>query len=462
MKLLIFLLFSLPCFAQQTTFSLLKVGDRSPIAPSASLEIKSTTSGFLLPRMTTTQKNAISSPAAGLTVYDTNLNTLSVYNGASWATAGGASGVGSLDGAADSINGLVISGSTLYAQSANTLYPGLINNNSQSFSGIKTFTSNPIFSNISTGGVLLIASGGTVSSSSGPLSISNGGSNSSVSLNNNRVMVSSGGTIGELNFSGSSGQFLTSNGTSNLPSFQTYTPSAGSLTGTVPIVNGGTNSNVSLNNNRIVVSSGGTIGELNFGGTSGLVLTSNGTSSLPTWQTTSGSGVTSYIWSGYHNSINGNSWSRGAATWGDFTNADSSITLFQANNTNFGTVTGYGASIGSSALPGIVFTPPVAGLYHIKASLPVNGNLASAQFVSVRLWDSTGSTVIDASPVIYFASQTIFPVTMSGIVNCGTTASRTITIQGESASSGTFYIDNAVRGGAQGGHSIDWELYLIH
>jgi hypothetical protein len=51
---------------------------------SARLAINSTTQGFLPPRMTTTQKNAIASPATGLMVYDTTLNLISVYNGTMW------------------------------------------------------------------------------------------------------------------------------------------------------------------------------------------------------------------------------------------------------------------------------------------------------------------------------------------------------------------------------------------
>jgi hypothetical protein len=64
----------------------LKIGinNTTPNA-SAILDIASTTLGLLPPRMTTTQKNAISSPAAGLVVYDTTLNKLCVYTTA-WET----------------------------------------------------------------------------------------------------------------------------------------------------------------------------------------------------------------------------------------------------------------------------------------------------------------------------------------------------------------------------------------
>lgn len=62
----------------------LLVGATSSSVTSAVLEATSTTQGFLPPRMTTTQKNAISTPAAGLQVYDTTLNQMSYYNGTSW------------------------------------------------------------------------------------------------------------------------------------------------------------------------------------------------------------------------------------------------------------------------------------------------------------------------------------------------------------------------------------------
>lgn len=55
------------------------------LVASAILQADSTTKGLLPPRMTTIQKNAIATPAAGLIVYDTTLNKLCVYTTA-WET----------------------------------------------------------------------------------------------------------------------------------------------------------------------------------------------------------------------------------------------------------------------------------------------------------------------------------------------------------------------------------------
>lgn len=55
--------------------------------PNASsiLEVKSTTRGFLPPRMTTTQINAITTPAEGLQVYNTTINHMCIYQAGAWA-----------------------------------------------------------------------------------------------------------------------------------------------------------------------------------------------------------------------------------------------------------------------------------------------------------------------------------------------------------------------------------------
>jgi hypothetical protein len=59
------------------------VGIGTP-TPSAKLEISSITQGFLPPRMTTTERNAIVSPVAGLVIYNTTTNVLNFYNGTTW------------------------------------------------------------------------------------------------------------------------------------------------------------------------------------------------------------------------------------------------------------------------------------------------------------------------------------------------------------------------------------------
>jgi hypothetical protein len=55
-------------------------------APNASamLDITSTTSGLLIPRMTTAQRTAIATPATGLTVFDLTTNSFWYYNGTAW------------------------------------------------------------------------------------------------------------------------------------------------------------------------------------------------------------------------------------------------------------------------------------------------------------------------------------------------------------------------------------------
>jgi hypothetical protein len=59
---------------------------------SAMLDVQSTTKGMLIPRMTTAQRTGIASPAKGLMVFDTDVNSFWFYNGSAWTnlTASGA------------------------------------------------------------------------------------------------------------------------------------------------------------------------------------------------------------------------------------------------------------------------------------------------------------------------------------------------------------------------------------
>jgi len=72
------LLLPLATFSQSVGIN----SDGSAPDPSAILDIKSTTSGLLIPRMTAAQRTSISSPADGLMVYDTDFDEFWYYNGA--------------------------------------------------------------------------------------------------------------------------------------------------------------------------------------------------------------------------------------------------------------------------------------------------------------------------------------------------------------------------------------------
>jgi uncharacterized protein (TIGR02145 family) len=61
------------------------VGTTSPVA-SAKLEIASTTQGFLPPRMTTAQRDAIVSPATGLVIFNTTTNSLEYKSSTGWVS----------------------------------------------------------------------------------------------------------------------------------------------------------------------------------------------------------------------------------------------------------------------------------------------------------------------------------------------------------------------------------------
>jgi len=84
---------------------------------SAILDVSSTTKGLLIPRMTSTQRNAIVAPATGLQVYQTDGSKgIYFYNGSVWmpvATAGTTYTAGT---------GIVISGTTLSAKNTTALW----------------------------------------------------------------------------------------------------------------------------------------------------------------------------------------------------------------------------------------------------------------------------------------------------------------------------------------------------
>lgn len=78
-------------FISYVTFAQIGIGTTSPDA-SAVLDMTSTSQGVLIPRMTTTQREAIATPVIGLQVYDTDTMSVWSYNGTAWANGSGGPG----------------------------------------------------------------------------------------------------------------------------------------------------------------------------------------------------------------------------------------------------------------------------------------------------------------------------------------------------------------------------------
>lgn len=83
-KILLFLALLLSTVA----FAQVGIGTTQPHASSI-LELKSTTHGFLPPRMSTAERNSINDgvPSQGLVIFNTTENCMQWYNGSSWYNA---------------------------------------------------------------------------------------------------------------------------------------------------------------------------------------------------------------------------------------------------------------------------------------------------------------------------------------------------------------------------------------
>jgi hypothetical protein len=69
---------------QPTVLQVTNPANNTPLDASAALQVDSTTQGILLPRMPQAQITAIASPAAGLLVYNTDLQCPCFYDGIGW------------------------------------------------------------------------------------------------------------------------------------------------------------------------------------------------------------------------------------------------------------------------------------------------------------------------------------------------------------------------------------------
>jgi len=111
------------------------VGTVSPAASSL-LDISTTTKGVLFPRLNTTQQNAISSPATGLIIWNTDSLALCSYSGSAWGKIVGAGGGGGVS------TGYGLSGTSTVILDTSVAVNKAGN---QVISGVKTFTNDMNF-----------------------------------------------------------------------------------------------------------------------------------------------------------------------------------------------------------------------------------------------------------------------------------------------------------------------------
>src|SRR5690606_9040274 len=93
--------------------------------PSSILDIESTSQGVLTPRMTSSQRTAIASPAEGLLVYDTDESAFYYYGSSVWEKLGEIETRDNyklIKSEADLADELTAGGGAFYELDTNTLY----------------------------------------------------------------------------------------------------------------------------------------------------------------------------------------------------------------------------------------------------------------------------------------------------------------------------------------------------
>jgi len=182
---------------------------------SAILELYSTSHGFLVPRLTTTQRNAISTPATGLLIYNLDNQRFEYYNGTQW--------IGVVSSVATVPFNLISTGTnttaTMTVGSGASILLGGGTIESNVFKGTGSVSDVVDLATAEVNGVLPIANGGTglnTTPTNGQLLIGNGsGYTLSTLTAGNGITISNGSgsiTISDANYgnevegSGSAGQ----------------------------------------------------------------------------------------------------------------------------------------------------------------------------------------------------------------------------------------------------------------
>lgn len=153
-------------------------------------------------------------------------------------------------------------------------------------------------------------------------------------------------------------------------------------------------------------------------------------------------------WSGYHDSTCG--WTRASTAFAD-PSADTTCSLVERVNNNFGTVSSYLS--GSDDLPGITFTPKKVGTYKVCAiGSGKNSNIGT---LLLKLWDGT-TTVAEAGMDTINTASYSSNFTACGLYKATSTASVSLRIQ-MACSVNTCTIEQS----SPGSSAIEWTIFSL-
>jgi hypothetical protein len=228
------------------------------------LSINSTTEASKpCPVMTQAERNAIASPSAilGECVINSTTNAMNIYNGTSWQAAGGGLSAW-ITAFPYAVNDIVIQ--------SNMIYQCLIAHTSGTFA---TDLAAVRWLRVST----------DVSGATGVLALANGGSDKALTSVLGGVVYTDANSMEVLGV-GTSGQYLKSNAGA-APTWSAVDIATSSVTGVLPVANGGTNKNLTVVNGGVLWTDTDSV-EVIAAGTNGQILRSNG-AAAPTWITSS-------------------------------------------------------------------------------------------------------------------------------------------------------------------------------
>lgn len=90
------------CASAATVFAQVGIGTNTPNSSSV-LELSSTTKAFIPPRMTTSQRNQIAAPVAGMMIFNTTTDCVEIYRSAGWYSLCGGGGSNPTDSSSNDV-----------------------------------------------------------------------------------------------------------------------------------------------------------------------------------------------------------------------------------------------------------------------------------------------------------------------------------------------------------------------